>query len=921
MISTVLKRLFFGGLITLAPCLANADTATATLTVTSQYPITVTIGSDAPCKVTASSPCTRTDLPTGGLGLTFDVTEGTILQGGTLACLSIEPGIGTVGTSISVVAGANNCALTVKPAFDVTASGAGLIALTVGTGANSHPCYQLGTSLPQTWECPYSGERETLTLTPGLASGIFLGSGQGACADASAAGFSVTVTPTGFSCILSTGSQQPDNGWWIMAGQNSSYLALQRNATHSESMLGMFFTQDPSGAAVWYMLNAYWNDQTAAFTGTASTYSAAPALPAGFDTMAAPRVDEIVADVTLSFSESGSGNLVWTSRADGMSETLALTRPHNRAQGQPSHAPATGWYGANVSTSPLVLGGTGIFLEMWGTDNAPEALMGVYWYEPMTGKPMWWISDQAGTTVTPYPATGTQTGWTMATHFDSGSNFFAGFGDDRTSNTYGVFHLLPSQVELAGEAGPIVATFDPYAAWGDTAHGYWVSLGSEDTGLADPYVTFFPGSNSAGQLRYVPTSGNNANSLIDFPSTTPVKLSDIASAALFASNQTVGGDLYFSEQPLEMKVSNICTPITATQSQAPSPVSITDCNYKTRWQFIELGGVFDVTYINLYSIPVAINQGASRYGEPLAGASLSGLSENLAALAGGNSSSVTVKSTAGETVRVISPANGNTWSGYYPGFAGYLSSAFNEQTGTPTVPISVSNTYESAARKPESTVCSAAAFDTQTYSTSSVTYQSSGATQGALTITGSAQTVHDFTITAYTPVTPRPTSCSGSTGAAGTCYTSGLTPGAFSNAIYEAVVYYSVNNPACTSGQIESNGSNDVFSAVVRDVLVGLASGFVDSSEASPAGLPAANSTYGTMTSAQWSADAAKLFHQVQSSAYYNTWAAEIRDTFGSGVYGFQYSDFFAKDGPIGNPQLPLVPMVPVGVKILDSSK
>lgn len=449
--STVLKRLFFGGFITLAPCLANANTATATLTVTSQHPITVTIGRDAPsCKVTASSPCTKTDLPTGGLDLTFDVTEGTILQGGTLACKSIEPGIGTIHTSISVKAGAHTCELTVKPAFDVTASGAGLSTLSAKE-SKTHPCYQVASSSPQTWECPYSGTTETLTLTPGLASGIFLGGGQGACADASAAGFSVTVTPTNFSCILYTGSQQPDDGWWTMGGQNSSYLALQRNATHSESMLGMHFTQDLSGDPVWYMLNAYWNDRTAAFMGTASRYTAAPALPAGFNALAAPRVDEIVADITLSFSGSGAGSLVWASRADGMQETISLTRAHSRAQGRLSDAPATGWYGANVSTSPLVLGGTGMFLEMWGTDSAPNALMGVYWYEPMTGKPRWWISDQAGTTVTPYSVKDTQTGWTMATHFDSGSDFLTGFGVDRASDTSGVFRLLPLKVELVGQ--------------------------------------------------------------------------------------------------------------------------------------------------------------------------------------------------------------------------------------------------------------------------------------------------------------------------------------------------------------------------------------------------------------------------------------------------------------------------------------
>jgi hypothetical protein len=47
-----------------------------------------------------------------------------------------------------------------------------------------------------------------------------------------------------------------------------------------------------------------------------------------------------------------------------------------------------------------------------------------------------------------------------------------------------------------------------------------------------------------------------------------------------------------------------------------------------------------------------------------------------------------------------------------------------------------------------------------------------------------------------------------------------------------------------------------VFSLVVRDLLVSFASGFANSTVASP--IP--GKTYGTMTSAQWSSSAAKLF-------------------------------------------------------------
>ena len=71
----------------------------------------------------------------------------------------------------------------------------------------------------------------------------------------------------------------------------------------------------------------------------------------------------------------------------------------------------------------------------------------------------------------------------------------------------------------------------------------------------------------------------------------------------------------------------------------------------------------------------------------------------------------------------------------------------------------------------------------------------------------------------------------------------------------------------------------------------------------------------GEPPSSQWSADASKLFGGVQkTNPYYNTWAGAAYDTFGSRVYGFQYSDFFTSDGPIGNPQLSLRPGMPAQI-------
>ena len=114
---------------------------------------------------------------------------------------------------------------------------------------------------------------------------------------------------------------------------------------------------------------------------------------------------------------------------------------------------------------------------------------------------------------------------------------------------------------------------------------------------------------------------------------------------------------------------------------------------------------------------------------------------------------------------------------------------------------------------------------------------------------------------------------------------------------------------------MESNGANDVFSLVVRDLLVSFASGFANSTVASP--IP--GKTYGTMTSAQWSSSAAKLFAGVQpSKPYYNPWGAAVFSTFGnSRIYGFQYSDYFnSVTSPLGNPLLLVQPSIPIQLVI-----
>jgi hypothetical protein len=148
----------------------------------------------------------------------------------------------------------------------------------------------------------------------------------------------------------------------------------------------------------------------------------------------------------------------------------------------------------------------------------------------------------------------------------------------------------------------------------------------------------------------------------------------------------------------------------------------------------------------------------------------------------------------------------------------------------------------------------------------------------------------------------------------------------FNYALYNNVLSYSVANSACTNGAVENNGANDVFSVVVRDMLVGFTSGFVDSTVKAPSSLspptPKA-ATYGAMTSQQWSTSATQIFGGVQPTARnYNPWGAAFFGLFRNQVYGFQYSDYFASgaaERALQNPLLPIKANLPVQLSIMDS--
>ena len=102
-----------------------------------------------------------------------------------------------------------------------------------------------------------------------------------------------------------------------------------------------------------------------------------------------------------------------------------------------------------------------------------------------------------------------------------------------------------------------------------------------------------------------------------------------------------------------------------------------DCNNGTRWQFIEDGSDWDVTYINTFSFPLGIAQGgAIRAISPCRTPSswektLAGLSRAKAVFPG--------QLAAGSTfIRIVSPVTDPT---LYPNFNSYLASAFSGPGG------------------------------------------------------------------------------------------------------------------------------------------------------------------------------------------------------------------------------------------------
>lgn len=900
------------------------------LSVTANLPAVLEFN-DGSCAASQSSQCLFSNFPKAPTILTVSPGPKSMLLSGASACGGIGGGADPVQFVLTVPSGLEECALTLEtPYFRVLVTGAGLANLTAG-GTNCPFNARASTGSNQYFDCPYPESGQSVILTPGLDPGVLLSSGSGACADAKSSGqpFSITVTDSkSFSCILVTGVDKPHNGWWSFGDESGTYFALQLDES---TIFGVAFTFDDSQNPVWYMINAQWDPWKGGFYGAASLY----AEPVVNGALNGPVLTSIEADVTLQFDSAGTGILEWTPRSGAPSAAKAVKRlamPDSISPPElPNHAPPAAWYGANKGV--LVEGGPGLFLEMQKTSNPaqPSALAGIFGFDETSGLPVWYRSESVTTTectaTNPCRKGSNNFGWrinTKMTQYEGGdpisakppiavptadgTPFDATFDAQSSSEGSSVVHW-------SSPASPFQSptTFTAYDGWGSPTSPYWLKI-TGPSSIPDLYVTFFPGGKSVGDFRYVSTNTKKilANTKIirptTFPSYASVKLSDIAGGALLAPSQSIGGDLYLSEQGLES--GSPCQSISPSAWTAPSPVNSSDCNYYFRWQFAELGGVYDITYENLFSIPLALRQGERLYGHLLTGQSISKFRDSLKKMFPGSE----VVNGGGEFVRFISPANGGPALADFPSFSDYLEAAFNQTTGEPTINIEISNQYEAVSGGSPSSVCKGpdnTAFKSQSYD-ATVNYVASNCN---LTITGTTSEDLAFVLTGQVSGSSSAKDCSSGNGADASL-------AAFSQAIYEAVLTYTIgpqnplpsgyNPPNCAAGT-ETSGANDVFSLVARDLLVGLASGFVDSTE------PLGSGTYGSATSKDWSKEAAAIFSGVQpDNSFYNPWAAAIYEGFGNGVYGFQYSDYFASTGPLGNPQLSLHPSLPIELTILE---
>lgn len=406
---------------------------------------------------------------------------------------------------------------------------------------------------------------------------------------------------------------------------------------------------------------------------------------------------------------------------------------------------------------------------------------------------------------------------------------------------------------------------------------YTINFAATNNNLQDYYVTFV---SAAGSPEAFNATFNGAS----LQASSSINLNSDGNNTIQISSFAWQGDMYISTKPF-----NANTPVFTN-------------NTDNRFQCLEFSGsdatsmlpgftIADISYINWYSIPLMMentNNGDSR-GVPLTGFSPNNLLQSLESLS--NSLDTTVINDAnGNFLRIIGPNACGSYIGTYPTFNDYVNYIFPGYNNYNAF-ICLQNMFDGS---PDGNTIN---FQRQNYDN----YDSSLATNNVY-YDGNTLKIQGRT-TILSETTDQPTGIT-------TTYTieTPLDMNTFNTGIYLAQLDYSwtmnyidQNGNPQTLGKIKASvGDNDVFSAIVRDLLAGFAFGFAGSKVPGDYGL-----NYGQYPSGYWqNVDGSTLFNDLQSATivnpppyYYNSWA-NVFYQYLSRVYSFTFSDFITSINP-----------------------
>ena len=355
-----------------------------------------------------------------------------------------------------------------------------------------------------------------------------------------------------------------------------------------------------------------------------------------------------------------------------------------------------------------------------------------------------------------------------------------------------------------------------------------VVINNENTGYTDAEVYF--------SFRDAPVTGMvNGQALVRDQC---YSVAEIGSGITL--EQFTGGRIYFS----------LGVPLTGTGD--PEPINSTVADWGTRFDKLELtysqtdhSGVANLTAIDYFAIPLAIKTygGSTATGTPLATLTYQqpgdAIAARLAALTG-NDARVFLHDSTGRFLRVLGPTLAP--AGVYPSFQPYLKAVQDAAQAT-----RIAGLYSHAP--------GTVATTTQNY---------------------------DFTAT-FDSVGNLDLAGGGSPYAGGPSVGPGhvivIRAGDLAAGIYSA------NPPYTVDGAAADIGNNDVYAAVVRDLLTGYALGFVNS----PTVDPLTGTAFKNESSNHWWASSRAFAYLQNNPADYDQYAAYLQTI--SNAYGYPFSD------------------------------